>query len=60
MKEDNLKDRAMREFSQLNKEIEVVLSALKAVDDKWGPREEGQRSLPKYDKEHLGTHHTTE
>ena len=23
MKEDNLKDRAMREFSQLNKEIEV-------------------------------------
>ena len=35
MKEDNLKDRAMREFSQLNKEIEVfawLLTQL-VVDD---------------------------
>jgi hypothetical protein len=34
MKEDNLKDRAMREFSQLNKEIEVLtLSLTQLLDD---------------------------
>ncbi len=45
MKEDNLKDRAMREFSQLNKEIEVPYHKIyRNLDD--GRRQKGQR-LPK-------------
>ena len=62
MKEDNLKDRAMREFSQLNKEIEVMLmkSQSRGLDDERKPIKKGQRSLQYPGKKHIGTHHTAE